>query len=173
MITHKNTPLFAAEKFKLLTEVRRGQYKYYNDEKLKFLKDPVVPNPYEYDEQMSWFTKDMVLNTIKERWDFYSFYIKVNKILWNSEFNWFKYDKVDREETIFDMSKCGDLDDLVGYLFQAPIEGYTIRYVSTDTLTGIYLQKSRDFSTNIDEEVLTTLVDVVNSAVENRKPREY
>ena len=64
-----------------------------------------------------------------------------------------------------------DLDDLVGYLFQASIEGYTIRYVSTDTLTGIYLQKTKDFSTNIDDEVLTTLVDVVNAAVEDRKPR--
>lgn len=99
MITHKKTPLFAdekfelltGEKFKFLTVVRRGQYKYYNDEKLKFFKKLVVPNPYEYDKQMSWFTKDMVLNTIKERWDFYSFYIKVN----------YRVDKYDAASRLF------------------------------------------------------------------------
>ena len=69
------------------------------------------------------------------------------------------------------MYNLKDLDNLVGYLFQASIEGYTIRYVSPDTLTGIYLQKTNDFSTNIDDEVLTTLVDVVNAAAEDRKPR--
>ena len=152
MIPPKKTSLLLGEKSELLTGIGQGGYK--------------------YDKQIQWFTKDMVLNTIK-KWGFHSFYIKVHKILWNSEFNWFKYNKVDCEETAFDMYKSRDLGDLVGYLFQASIEGYTIRYVSTDTLTGIYLQKSRDFSTNIDDEVLTTLVDVVNSTVENRKPREY
>lgn len=122
-------------------------------------------------DPMPWFTKDRVLFTLKEKWDFDSFNIKVNKILWNSEFSWFRYDKVDCERVTFDMYHLKELDDLVGYLFQASIDGYAIRYVSSDTLTGIYLQKTRDFSTNIDDEVLTTLVDVVNEAVEDRKPR--
>ena len=117
---------------------------------------------------MQWFTKDRVLFTIKEKWDFYSFHINVHKILWDSEFAWHRYDKVDCEETAFDMYR--DLDDLVGYLFQASLEGYTIRYVSSNTLTGIYLQKTKDFNTNIDDEVLTTMVDVVNATVEDRKP---
>lgn len=121
-------------------------------------------------EQMPWFTKDRVLYILKEKWGFSSFNIKVNKILWDSEFAWFRYDDVECERVAFDMYNRKDLDDLVGYLFQASIEGYTIRYVSPDTLTGIYLQKTRDFSTNIDDEVLTTLVDVVNAAVEDRKP---
>ena len=138
MIPPKKTPLLSGEKSELLTGVGQGGYK--------------------YDKQITWFTKDMVLNTIKERWVFHSFYIKVHKILWNSEFNWFKYNKVDCEEAVFDMYKSRDLGDLVGYLFQASIEGYTIRYVSTDTLTGIYLQKSRDFSTNIDADVIDAII---------------
>lgn len=141
----------------------------YAGEKAELLFGPI--HLHEYNNPMPWFTKDRVLYILKEKWDFYSFYIKVHKILWNSESAWFRYDKVDCEEATFDMYKSRDLDDLVGYLFQASIEGYTIRYVSSDTLTGIYLQKTRDFSTNIDDEVLTTLVDVVNSAVDDRKPR--
>lgn len=136
-------------------------------EKVELLSGPI--HLHGYNNPMPWFTKDKVLFTIKWRWTFYSFHIKVHKILWDSEFAWFRHDKVDCEETTFDMYR--DLDDLVGYLFQASIEGYTIRYVSPDTLSGIYLQKTRDFSTNIDDEVLTTLVDVVNATVEDRKPR--
>ena len=151
MTTPKKTWLYDGEKLELLHGVVRGSYK--------------------YDEQMPWFTKDRVLYIIKEKWDFYSFHIKVHKILWDSEFTWFRHDHVDCEETAFDMYNLKDLDDLVGCLFQASIEGYTIRYVSTDTLSGIYPQKTRDFSTNIDDEVLTTLVDVVKEAVEDRKPR--
>lgn len=122
-------------------------------------------------EQMPWFTKNRVLFTIKWKWNFESFYIKVSKILWDSESSWTKLDDVECEKVAFDMYNSKDLDDLVGYLFQASIEGYTIRYVSTDTLVGIYLQKTRDYSTNIDDEVLTTLIDVVNATVEGRKPR--
>ena len=142
----------------------------YDGEKSMLLHGPMWT--YNHNEQMPWYTKDKVLFTIKWKWNFESFYIKVNKILWdNSESNWTKSDDVECESIAFDMYNHKDLDDLVGYLFQASIEGYTIRYVSTDTLTGIYLQKTRDFSTNIDDEVLTTLVDVVNAAVEDRKPR--
>ena len=142
----------------------------YDGEKVELLHG-IVQGSYKYNEQMPWFTKDKVLFTIKWKWDFYSFHIKVHKILWDSEFAWFRNDKVDCEETAFDMYRSRDLDELVGYLFQASIEGYTIRYVSADTLSGIYLQKTRDFSTNIDDEVLTTLVDVVNALWEDRKQR--
>lgn len=123
-------------------------------------------------ETMPWFTKDKVLHILQEKWDFTSFHIKVSKILWdNSESDWSRFDDVECEKVAFDMEKLKDLDELVGYLFQASIEGYTIRYASMDTLTGIYLQKTKDFSTNIDDEVLTTLVDVVKEAIEDRKPR--
>lgn len=127
---------------------------------------------FRYSDPMPWFTKDKVLFIIKEKWDFDSFHIKVNKILWDSEFAWFRHDKVDCERATFDMYHLRDLDELVGYLFQASIEGYAMRYVSTDTLTGIYLQKTTDFSTNIDDEVLTTLADVVNKYCDcGHKPR--
>jgi hypothetical protein len=67
------------------------------------------------------------------------------------------------------MYKFKDLDALIGYLFQASIEGYTIRYVSTDTLTGIYLEKSGDNTTNIDGEVISALIESVKEANEARK----
>jgi hypothetical protein len=151
-----------------MTMHKYGKSNLWAGEKSELLHGPL--DSYTH-EQMPWFTKDRVLFTIKEKWYFESFYIKVNKILWNSEFAWFRNDNVECERVAFDMYKGRDLDDLVGYLFQASIEGYTIRYVSPDTLTGIYLQKTRDFSTNIDDEVLTTLADVVNAANEDRKPR--
>ena len=123
-------------------------------------------------KQMPWFTKDKVLLTFKKKWDFDSFHIRVHKILWDSEFSWTKIDHIECERVEFDMYNLKDLDDLVGYLFQASIEGYAIRYVSPSTLAGMYLQKTRDFITNIDDEVLTTLIDVVNEAVEDRKQKE-
>ena len=146
-----------------------GKSNLWAGEKSELLYAPI--RMYRYNDPMPWFTKDKVLFTFEEEWDFSSFNIKVNKILWDSESNWEEFDDVECEKVAFDMYHLKDLDELVGYLFQASIEGYTIRYVSSDTLTGIYLEKSRDFSTNIDDEVLTTLVDVVNAAVEDRKPR--
>ena len=41
---------------------------------------------------MPWFTKNRVLFTIKNKWDFDSFNIRVNKILWDSDINWTKLD---------------------------------------------------------------------------------
>ena len=143
--------------------------KLYVGEQLMLLQGPL--HSYTH-EQMPWFTKDKVLHILQEKWDFSSFHIKVSKILWdNSESDWSRFDDVECEKVAFDMEKLKDLDDLVGYLFQASIEGYTIRYASMDTLTGIYLQKTKDYSTNIDDEVLTTLVDVVHQLVKDRKPR--
>lgn len=116
---------------------------------------------------MPWFTKEKVVQTIRN-WDFSSFNIKVSKILWDSEFNWTRIDHVECERIAFDMYRLKDLDDLVGYLFQASIEGYSIRYVSTDMLTGIYLERTRDGATNIDDEVLETLVKRVDEVVPMR-----
>lgn len=124
-------------------------------------------------EKMPWFTKDKVLFTMTEKWDFDSFNIKVTKILWNSEHCWTRFDDVECEKVTFDMYNLRDLDELVGYLFQASIDGYTIRYVSTDTLTGIWLERSKDNSTNIDEDVISTLMEVVKGAVEDKKPKDY
>ena len=149
--------------------IKYGKSNLWVGEKSELLHGPF--HSYKSPDRMPWFTKDKVLFTIKEKWDFSSFNIKVSKILWNSEFAWFRNDNVECERVAFDMYHLKDLDELVGYLFQASIEGYAIRYVSTDTLTGIYLQKTSDFSTNIDDDVLTTLIDVVNAAVEDRKPR--
>ena len=138
-------------------------------EKSMLIRGPMLT--YSHTETMPWFTKDRVLFAMTKNWDFDSFNIRVNKILWDSEYNWTVLDTVDCERLILDMYNLRDLDDLVGYLFRASTDGYTIRYVSTDNLTGIYLERSKDHSTNIDEDVISTLVEVVKSAVEDRKPR--
>ena len=119
-----------------------------------------------------WYTKEKVIHTFKKLWDFSSFNIKVNKIFWDEDVPWERNDTVFRDQIAFDMYNFKDLDALIGYLFQASIEGYTIRYVSTDNLTGIYLEKSGDNTTNIDEEVISALVEVVEEANEARKPHD-
>ena len=119
-----------------------------------------------------WYTKEKVIHTFKKMWDFSSFNIKVNKIFWDEDVPWKRNDTVFRDQIAFDMYKFKDLDALIGYLFQASIEGYTIRYVSTDTLTGIYLERTKDNTTNIDEEVISALVEVVEEANEARKPHD-
>ena len=119
-----------------------------------------------------WYTKEKVIHTFKKMWDFDSFNIKVNKIFWDEDVPWKRDDTVFRDQIAFDMYKFKDLDALIGYLFQASIEGYTIRYVSTDTLTGIYLEKSGDNTTNIDEEVISALIESVEEANEARKPHD-
>lgn len=116
---------------------------------------------------MPWFTKEKVVQTIRN-WDFSSFNIMVSKILWDEDKPWGMADALDCEKIAFDMYRLKDLDDLVGYLFQASIEGYSIRYVSTDMLTGIYLEWTRDGTTNIDDEVLETLVKRVDEVVPMR-----
>jgi hypothetical protein len=147
-----------------------GHSQLYDGEKIMLLNGPF--NSYKWPDRMPWFTKDKVIYTINN-WDFSSFNIRVNKILQNGEYPWnSRNDEVDREQIAFDMYNRKDLDELVGYLFQASIDGYTIRYVSTDTLTGIYLEKSKDNSTNIDEDVLTALVEAVEEAIEDRKPKD-
>lgn len=123
-------------------------------------------------KDQKWFTKDMVLSTMIEKWDFDSFNIKVSKIFWDEDVPWKRNDTVFRDQIAFDMYNFKDLDALIGYLFQASIEGYTIRYVSTDTLTGIYLEKSGNNTTNIDDEVVSALVEVVKEANEARKPHD-
>jgi hypothetical protein len=123
-------------------------------------------------KDQKWFTKDMVLSTMIEKWDFDSFNIKVNKIFWDEDVPWKRNDTVFRDQIAFDMYNFKDLDALVGYLFQASIEGYTIRYVSPDTLTGIYLEKSGNNTTNIDEEVISALIEVVKEANKARKPHD-
>ena len=143
--------------------------KLYDGEKLEILHGSICV--YKYDEFMPWFTKGKVLLTIKEKWRFESCYITVNKVLWNSEFAWFRNDNVKCEKIAFDMFNLKDLDELVGYLFQASIDGYTIRYISPDNFTGMYLERTKDNSTNIDEDVISTLMEVVKCAVEDRKPR--
>ena len=119
-----------------------------------------------------WYTKERVIHTFKKMWDFSSFNIKVNKIFWDEDVPWKRNDTVFRDQIAFDMYNLKDLDALVGYLFQASIEGYTIRYVSTDTLTGIYLERTKDNSTNIDGEVVSALVEVVKEANEAGKPHD-
>ena len=150
--------------------IEHGKCKLWEGEKKELLHGTLYSYKY---ITMPWFTKDKVLSTMTEKWDFYSFNIRVNKILWDSEFFWTQFDKVECEKVSFDMHNLRDLDELVGYLFQASIDGYTIRYVSTDTLTGIWLERSKDNSTNIDEDVISTLMEVVKGAVEDKKPKDY
>lgn len=123
-------------------------------------------------KDQKWYTKKEVIYTFKKMWDFSSFNIKVNKIFWDEDVPWKSNDIVFRDQIDFDVYNFKDLDALVGYLFQASIEGYTIRYVSADTSTGIYLEKSGNNTTNIDEDVISALVEVVKSAVENKKQKD-
>ncbi len=66
-----------------------------------------------------------------------------------------------RDEVIFNLSREQGLEELIGYLFQASIDGYSIRYVSSDPNIGLYLQRTQCRSSNIDDEVLTTIMEVV------------
>ena len=139
----------------------------YDGEKKELLHGGIL-----WRHNQKWYTKEKVIHTFKKLWDFSSFNIKVNKIFWDEDVPWERNDTVFRDQIAFDMYKFKDLDALIGYLFQASIEGYTIRYVSTDNLTGIYLEKSGDNTTNIDEEVISALVEVVEEANEARKPHD-
>ncbi len=67
-------------------------------------------------------------------------------------------DDVQRSDYAFDLYKGRDLDLLVGIMFQASIDGYTIRYASPNCLTGLYLERTKDVSSNIDEDVVSELV---------------
>lgn len=145
-------------------------HKYIDREMYEGEKEELLHGGLFWVKDQKWFTKKQVLKTFR-KWNFDSLNIKVNKILWDDVFSWSRYDTVFREQIAFDMYNLKDLDALIGYLFQASIEGYTIRYVSTDTLTGIYLERSKDNSTNIDEDVISTLMEVVKVAVEGKRPR--
>lgn len=67
-----------------------------------------------------------------------------------------------RDEVVFNLSREQGLEELIGYLFQVSIDGYSIRYVSSDDPNiDIYLQRTQCGSSNIDDEVLTTIMEVV------------
>lgn len=105
-----------------------------------------------------WYTKSHILSEILE-WDRYTDYVAVNKIGWEKDWDWEKYDNVPREVFVFDLHNEKEIGELLGTLFDASLEGYSIRYVSPDPLVGIYLEKRRKggFGTNIDEEITTAL----------------
>ena len=147
-------------------------HKYIDREMYDGEKKELLHGGFLWRNDRKWYTKKEVIYTFKKMWDFSSFNIKVNKIFWDEDVPWKRNDTVFRDQIAFDMYNFKDLDALVGYLFQASIEGYTIRYVSTDNLTGIYLEKSGDNTTNIDEEVVSALVEVVKEANEARKPHD-
>ena len=147
-------------------------HKYIDREMYDGEKEELLHGGILWRHDQKWYTKEKIIHTFKKMWDFSSFNIKVNKIFWDEDVPWKRNDTVFRDQIAFDMYKFKDLDALIGYLFQASIEGYTIRYVSTDTLTGIYLEKFGDNTTNIDEEVVSALVEVVKEANEARKPHD-
>lgn len=133
----------------------------YHGEKLELLS-------HDWAFKSTWYTKDMVIATLNT-WDSLAGALEVSKIHWESEFDWGLENIVYRDEVLFDMDKCRDLGELIGYLFQASIDGYTIRYVSSEPDVGIYLQRSRDNSSNIDADVLDALSKAVQYIVEMRK----
>lgn len=105
-----------------------------------------------------WHTKDEVIKTIRD-WDWYSNYITVSMIEWDADREpWGMEDDVQRSDYAFDLYKGRDLDLLVGIMFQASIDGYTIRYASPNCLTGLYLERTKDVSSNIYEDVVSELV---------------
>ena len=137
-------------------------------EKREVLHCGIIPR---FADKGHWYSNEEVIKTIRN-WDWYSNYVTVSMIEWDADkLPWGMMDDVQRLHYAFDLYKGRDLDQLVGTLFQASIDGYTIRYVSSDCLSGFYLERTKDVSTNIDDDVLTTLVDVVHQLVEDRKPR--
>ena len=118
-----------------------------------------------------WFTKKRTIRTLKKwpnamRCNDDTLFIKVHKILWDNRKPWGMSDEVFCESLGFNMYRYKELDDLVGYLFKASIDGYMIRYASQNVLVGIYLERSKDGSTNIDDEVIDTLVEVTHKLME-------
>lgn len=127
-------------------------------EKREVLHCGIIPR---FADKGHWHTKDEVIKTIRN-WDWYSNYITVSMIEWDADKGpWGMRDDVRRLDYAFDLYKGRDLDLLVGLMFQASIDGYTIRYVSSDCLTGFYLERTKDVSSNIDEDVVSTLVELV------------
>ena len=108
-------------------------HKYIDREMYDGEKEELLHGGILWRHNQKWYTKEKVIHTFKKLWGFSSFNIKVNKIFWDEDVPWKRNDTVFRDQIAFDMYKFKDLDALIGYLFQASIEGYTIRYVSTDT----------------------------------------
>ena len=87
--------------------------------------------------------------------------LEVSKLHWDADDDWDMDDILYRDEVIFDLTNEQGLEELIGYLFQASIDGYSIRYVSSDPNIGIYLQRTQCGNSNIDDEVLTAIMEVV------------
>lgn len=135
--------------------LKRDRQELTEGEKKELLHSGIIPR------KGHWYSKDEVIKIISD-WDLYSNYINVCLIEWDAGMGeWDMEDKVTIHDYAFDLYKGKDLDQLVGVLFQASIDGYAIRYVSTDCLTGLFLEHTRDAKTNIDEDVLNTLVELI------------
>lgn len=104
--------------------------------------------------------KQGITSTIRQ-WNTPFRELEVSKLHWDKEGDWGMDDILYRDEVIFNLSREQGLEELIGYLFQASIDGYSIRYVSSDPNIGIYLQITQCGSSNIDDEVLTTIMEVV------------
>jgi hypothetical protein len=138
--------------------LKRGRQELTEGEKKELLYSGIIPR---FADKGHWYSKEEVIKTIAD-WDLYSNYINVCLIEWDADKgSWDIEDDVPSKDYGFDLYKGRDLDQLVGTLFQASIDGYTIRYVSRDCLTGLFLERTRDVRTNIDEDVLNALVELI------------
>lgn len=144
--------------------LKRRQQELTEGEKKELLHSGILPR---FADKGHWYSKEEVIKTIRN-WDWYSNYINVNLIEWDANKDpWDIGDEVPRIDYGFDVYKGNELDLLVGLMFQASIDGYTIRYVSPDCLIGFYLERTKDTSTNIDEDVLSTLVELIRDRWES------
>ena len=106
--------------------------------------------------------KSGIINDIKKKWKYEVIdVLEVSKLHWDGEEDWSMDDILYRDEIFFDVANKDGIDELVGYLFQASIDGYSIRYVSGDP-NALYLQRTKTGDTNIDEDVLEAIVEALD-----------
>lgn len=140
--------------------MKRVNRKLYEGEKSELLHGVFGPRW----KKLDWFTKKHVLNVIR-KWDRYTDYVAINKIGWDNEEDWGKLSEVTTEVAMFDLYNGKDTGELLGHLFESSIEGYSIRYVSTDPLVGMYLERKTGLETNIDDEVVSVMLEYTKNKI--------
>lgn len=94
---------------------------------------------------MGWMGKRDILNRIRKfTW---RGWIRVNKMVVEDEW----------KKEVADFLMPDDKGDFMAYLHEASIQGYSIRSVAPDGLTGIYLDRTGDMTTNIDLELMEAI----------------
>ena len=148
--------------------LKRDRQELTEGEKKELLHCGIIPR---FADKGHWYSKEEVIKKIADwdlrclgRRDVCGNDINVCLIEWDADKGeWSMRDDILMQEYVFDTYKGKDLDQLMGTLFQASIDGYTIRYTSRDCYDRfrLFLERTRDVGTNIDEDVLNALVELI------------